>query len=115
MIREHHNLMRDGYRCLLTPQARFKAPERPPQKGRGLASRPRTLDEDTSQVAIPFPCPSMAALARTFVVARTQASPRCQTRRRPKAAHICANLGDDVPCGRLVHTRDTVELGELRP
>src|SRR4029453_843946 len=61
MIHEHQDLVGHGHRRLLAPQTCFEAPERAPQKRWRFASRPRTLDEDTSQEAIPFPCPTPAA------------------------------------------------------
>jgi len=48
MIHDHQNLMPHGHRGTLAPQARFEAPEGTPQKRRGLAGRPRPLDENAS-------------------------------------------------------------------
>src|SRR5918912_3258199 len=76
MIHDHQNLMPHCHCSTLAPQARFEAPEGPSQKRRGLASRPRTLDEDTPQVAIPFARAPRTPFARTGVVARTDLRPR---------------------------------------
>src|SRR5262245_60084078 len=76
MIRDHQDLMPYGHRGTLAPYARFEAPEGASQKGRGLARCPRTLHQDTPQVAIPFARASRTTLARTRVVPRTDLGPR---------------------------------------
>src|SRR5215471_5614435 len=71
MIHNHQNLMPHCHRGTLAPQACFEAPKGAPQKRRGLAGCPRTLDKDASHVAIPFARAPVTTLARTGVVART--------------------------------------------
>src|SRR5262249_14717334 len=96
MIHDHQNLMAHCHRGTLAPQARFEAPEGAPQKRRDLAGRPRTLDEDTSQVAIPLTRAPLTTFARTGVVARTDPGPGCQAGRRAKPAHVRADLAQDI-------------------
>src|SRR5262249_25536191 len=88
--------------------------KRPSQKRRGLACRPCTLHQHTSQIPIAPACSPLTAFPRTFVVAWRQACPRRQPGRRAKTCHVQANLGQTITCCDLVDAWNTVELLELR-
>ena len=59
MIHDHQNLMPHCHCSTLAPQARFEAPKGAPQKRRGLAGCPRTLDKDASQGSVPITCETL--------------------------------------------------------
>ena len=75
--------------------------------GRG----PRGLDQRHPQPGGRVTDPGRAALAGTFVEARTQTRPRNQMARTGEPGHVHANLGDDHPRDRLTdpgHRRQAV-------
>jgi hypothetical protein len=113
MLHEHQHLMPHGHRSTLAPQARFEAPEGASQKCRGLAGCPRTLDEDASQVAMPFARAPLMTLARTGLVAWTDLGPRRQADCRAKPTHVRANLAQDVARRGRIDPRNTIELLDL--
>src|ERR687888_1423777 len=63
MRHDHQHRMPHSHCGTLTTPARFAAPEGAPQKRRGLAGCPRTLDEDASHVAMPFARAPLMTLA----------------------------------------------------
>src|SRR5215212_1377970 len=78
------------------PAARGQSAVLRPEGGVLLACpRVSRLYEQCSQPGAALARPPAASLAGAFVVARTPAGPTRQVSGCRKAAHVCANLGDE--------------------
>jgi hypothetical protein len=113
MVDDHENFVGDGQRRLLLAQTHFETSKGASEEGGRFPATPGTWHEDPAQGAIPLARFAAVPFARTLLVPGTHPGPRRQARGVPKATHIRANLGDDIPGRNDIHPRNAIELRDL--
>jgi hypothetical protein len=114
MVNDHEYFVGDGERRFLLTETYFETSKGAAQEGGRFPRAPGTLHQDPAQGAIPFARFAAVPFAGTLMVPRTDPSPRRQARCIPKATHIRPNLSQDVPRRNDIHSRNAIELRDLR-